>query len=304
MAFLSRTSTTVLQGLAILLIISCHYIGGGYEVRYLTPLGGIGVAVFLFVSGFGLAESNNAKGVNFFWEKKVVRILVPYLLWLPFFWLIVWLIPLNCTLSHPFPRYWYLEYLFLFYAVYWIFARWLPKYTIIGLICVGAASFFVFPCLQAEQSFSFLLGVVVSKYKAKFQEIAEKKYLIYAIVLFASGVLLLAVKQMPQIRSFGENSLMMKLVQLMMKSSFALSLVVLINLIVESQKVGWLMKILSILGAYSLEAYLVQMTFWNSINHSWTKLLLFLFVTIVVSVSVHYLSGLISKTIKKFIKST
>lgn len=304
MKVLSRTTTAALQGLAILLIICCHFIGGGYGIRYLTPFGGIGVAIFLFVSGYGLAESNKAKGIEHFWEKKVVRILIPYLLWLPFYWIILKFVPLNCSLSYPFPRYWYLEFLFLFYAVYWIFAKWLPKYTVFSLVCVGLVSFFVFPCLQAEQSFSFLLGVVASEYKNRFQKTIEKRYLLYVLVLFVSGVLLLAAKQMPQIRSFGENSLVMKLVQIIMKSSFALSLVIMINLIVESNSIDWLVKLLSVLGAYSLEAYMVQMTFLTSINHIWMKLLLFLFITIVVSVIIHYLSKLLSNVIKNSIKAS
>ena len=305
MNILSRNTTTALQGLSILLIISCHFIGGGYGIRYLTPFGGIGVAIFLFVSGFGLAESNKSKGIRFFWEKKFVRILIPYLIWIPFFWLIVKVIPLNCTLTFPIPRYWYREYLFLMYVIFWLFAKWLPKYLIVGLACMGLVSFFVFPCLQAEQSLSFLLGVVASKYKAKLERITTIKSVILAIVLFVVGGMFLAVKQLPAIRMYGENSMVMKLVQIMMKCSFAISLVFVVNLIVESGKVSWGAKLLSTFGAYSLEVYLVQMTFWNSIYHSWAKLLLYLIITVAVSILIHHLSIIVSQLIvKKYSKTT
>ena len=84
-----------------------------------------------------------------------------------------------------------------------------------------------------------------------------------------------------------------------------IALVFIVNIIVELEKVNWGTKLLSTLGAYSLEVYLVQMTFLNSINHSWTKLLLYLFMTVVVSILIHYLSKTVSRLIvKKYSKTT
>lgn len=38
--------------------------------RYINPFGGIGVVLFLFLSGFGCNESYKHKGLDNFWQKK------------------------------------------------------------------------------------------------------------------------------------------------------------------------------------------------------------------------------------------
>jgi len=48
----------------VVLIIMLQHVAGGSGVRYLTPLGGIGVAVFLISSGYGLNESYKRRGVR------------------------------------------------------------------------------------------------------------------------------------------------------------------------------------------------------------------------------------------------
>ena len=53
-----RESTAFLKGIAIVLVGCCHYMGKfGNGTVYFTPLGGIGVAMFLVMSGYGLSES-------------------------------------------------------------------------------------------------------------------------------------------------------------------------------------------------------------------------------------------------------
>lgn len=54
----TRDNTTVYKGFAILCIICSHYMNlMGKGVTLFTPLGGIGVSIFLFLSGYGLNES-------------------------------------------------------------------------------------------------------------------------------------------------------------------------------------------------------------------------------------------------------
>jgi peptidoglycan/LPS O-acetylase OafA/YrhL len=57
---LNKTHSTIYKGIAILLIITCHFMGRfGHGIRVFTPLGGIGVAIFLILSGYGMNESWN-----------------------------------------------------------------------------------------------------------------------------------------------------------------------------------------------------------------------------------------------------
>ena len=57
-AFLDKKSTSAMKGVAILCVVVCHYMGTyGNGVTLFTPLGGIGVSVFLILSAYGLTKS-------------------------------------------------------------------------------------------------------------------------------------------------------------------------------------------------------------------------------------------------------
>ena len=74
---ISIYNSNSLKGIAIVMIILCHIVGV-FGVRYATPLGGIGVSIFLFISGYGLNESYKKNGLNNFISKRVKKVLIPY----------------------------------------------------------------------------------------------------------------------------------------------------------------------------------------------------------------------------------
>lgn len=55
--------TNAYRGVAILMVIIQHC-SGKLGTNVFTPLGGMGVAVFLVLSGFGLSESYKKKGIT------------------------------------------------------------------------------------------------------------------------------------------------------------------------------------------------------------------------------------------------
>lgn len=60
--YCNREMTNIYKGIAILSVILCHFMGAfGRGITIFTPLGGIGVAIFLLLSGYGLNESWSAK---------------------------------------------------------------------------------------------------------------------------------------------------------------------------------------------------------------------------------------------------
>lgn len=67
--------TTTLKGIAIVIIILSHTMG--CFTRVFTPLGGIGVAMFLILSGYGLNESFKRNGIGSFWKKRFLRVWIP-----------------------------------------------------------------------------------------------------------------------------------------------------------------------------------------------------------------------------------
>ena len=71
-AFLDKKSTSAMKGVAILCVVVCHYMGTyGNGVTLFTPLGGIGVSVFLILSAYGLTKSWHGGGVHCMVEKTL-----------------------------------------------------------------------------------------------------------------------------------------------------------------------------------------------------------------------------------------
>ena len=79
--------TTSLKGIAIVIIILCHTMG--CFTRVFTPLGGIGVAMFLILSGYGLNESFKRNGIEGFWVKRFSRVWIPYFFAVTLVWLLL-----------------------------------------------------------------------------------------------------------------------------------------------------------------------------------------------------------------------
>lgn len=59
MNLFTRNNTTIIKAIAILCVFICHL--GNQFTRFTTPLGGIGVCMFLIISGYGLEKSFLAK---------------------------------------------------------------------------------------------------------------------------------------------------------------------------------------------------------------------------------------------------
>lgn len=68
--YFGRTNSQVMKGIAILAVILCHLMGAfGCGTTLFTPLGGIGVSIFLMLSAYGLNESYIGGGVLLLVEK-------------------------------------------------------------------------------------------------------------------------------------------------------------------------------------------------------------------------------------------
>ena len=279
---LNRSLTDALRGIAVLIIIICHFIGGGFEIRYFTPLGGIGVAIFLFLSGYGLNESFLAKGLNGFWTKKTLRILLPYLLWCGLLAITVLLLPYD---SPAFRRYWYLEYLALWYAIFYFSKKFLPKYSELIMIVLAVCMFPFMRNIQTEQSFSFLLGVVVSGQKLKLEKINKWVLICTMVSVFTFGITCLFLKQIHWFRAFGEESFVVKLLQLGTKLPIGLSIIIAVSYLYRSV---FFWRIFEILGIVSLELYLVQMPFPGYIQGDWMNLSKISLLVAVLTIILHF----------------
>jgi peptidoglycan/LPS O-acetylase OafA/YrhL len=200
--------TTELKGLAILMIVLSHI---GYflvtDHRFLWPLSimaGVGVNLFLFLSGFGLSVSQLRKklSVGQFYKKRLLKLFQPFWLVLAIF-LIIDLVFLKITYSWGFigkavigifthadlyqdlnSPLWYLTFILGYYLLFpLVFSRKYPWLTAIILYLVGYLVIYFQPTrldyvlhLYKVHIFAFPLGVLAAGLlgRLKGPEILEK----------------------------------------------------------------------------------------------------------------------------------
>ena len=224
--FFDRTHTTYIKGFAILLVILSH-MGGRFGIRYLTPLGGTGVAMFLVCTGYGLSESYKGKGLTNYWQNKISKVWFPYFLiqsiaalFLSYSFFDYIKDVLLLEYNHPFG--WYMQFLFMWYIVFYVinkinFLSPQCKYILFGLISL--LIIFLPNQLWAEQAFSLFGGMVLS-YKKDTLKIKDNRFVPF--ILLSIGVFLLATKQIDVVRNL--PWLLSNINQLLIKLPLAIGL--------------------------------------------------------------------------------
>ena len=283
----SRDLTTVGKGVAIAIIIYGH-LGNLFNIRYLTPLGGIGVAMFLILSGFGINESWKKNGLQRFWSKRLVGVMLPYVI------VEAVTIPIRggyqsvpealLDLTGIHSKYylgWYITYQMAWYIIYYCTMRTIKKpkirYAIWVLIGVAVLSFG--SMLYARQAFTFTIGILLSDYKDSAKSLSKKKNV---VLIGAFGVLLLAVKQIPVFRTTPD--VVQNFLDMVMASCIAISLLNIIRLIKKKYLIPFYY-----LGIISFELYLIHgYTLWL-VDLTFMNALMFFAVTIATAAIAHFI---------------
>lgn len=311
--FLGRDYTNQLRGFAMLIIMVGH-IGGffgdrpfiGLPIRFYTPLGGVGTALFLIISGYGLSESYKKNGLSGYWRKKGYRLIVPYLLSIPLFYVVAFLSPImHHEIMTMMPNHWYfefmwfVEYLVIWYVVFYVVHRFLPsKLHMPFMFLMGVISFFMLKStLMTAQSFSFVLGEFLSQYKGWIEKhLMKRNVCLLALLSCFIGVLFLAIKQFPMIRSYPLESYLYRFVELMIYAPIALGLLNLFSLVKITDK-----GILVFVGSISYELYLVHVPFLYGISQSYTYVAIFFVQCFLHAYILNKMSTYVIKITDKFI---
>ena len=248
--------TNCLRGIAILLIMSGHIVGT-MGFRYINPFGGTGVALFLFLSGFGCNESYKHKGLDNFWRKKVKRVLLPYSIVITLIYVILqksnWGLSYLLEIFGLQTTYWFIAFLMKWYIVFWVTTRYILKWRMITMCFCGFLMLMFLPEIEAEQALSFLLGVLVSEKFKSVTSLSKSNLAVITILGFVIGVSALAIKQLPMVREY-EGECVYAIVQMMIKVPFAISLVTGLSFLPSLLKSRYLM----LAGIISYELYLVH----------------------------------------------
>lgn len=255
---LSKIHTDVMKGIAILIIVIAH-VGNFSGVRYFTPLGGIGVALFLICSGYGLYKSYEENGLEGFFQKRLSRVLLPYWIAVVIFYMIhpselnvVDFVSNVLLISIPVSYWWFIQYILILYIAFYAVYRFMPEDK--RLLSLGVLSILFFllvsKALWGQQSFSFIIGIGLAKNIKN--DLTTRKAFIVGGSALVMGILCLLIKQIPVIRNSNYHVLSMN--QIILNLGIAIGIMCLTYPLLRLA----IIKIFSVVGLASYEIYLVH----------------------------------------------
>lgn len=206
--YYTREKTVAIRGIAALAIYIFHILLQLDITPLFNPWGGLFVAVFLVLSGYGINESYNNKGFSNYWSQRSSKVIIPTALFIICYSL---LSPDNnlftciSELLYIQPTYWFIFHVVKCYAAYWIARRYCGRYWMLFLItCAVLCLNYRFCDMQfeSEQAFSFLSGIAMSEYKERINNISQKNIKLYVIALFIIGLLFYVIKSVTPIHEY------------------------------------------------------------------------------------------------------
>ncbi len=153
---------------------------------------------------------------------------------------------------------WYLQYLFLWYVVFWlthqfgVLYRW--RYAVMG--AVALVIFLWWGNIQAEQAATFVLGVWISDNKVRIAECCAAQKRRWLLAFCVVAVVSLGIKQISSIREVLDSYvLLFHAEQLLLKTSIALTVICGLGYCKALQS----NRFLKFTGVISYEMYLVHL---------------------------------------------
>lgn len=254
----SKDVTNIIKGIAILMIVVGHAGNRIPGSRILTPLGAVGVGLFLICSGYGLEKSYLKNGLSNYWSKKFYSVYIP--------WVLIEVIGLffhpqvsvqdfifDLALIQPLhPFGWYMQFLLIWYVTFYITKQVFGNHSISGgiaLLAVAILTIIFWNSLQAQNSLSFLTGVLLANKDKCLYWLTRKTSIFILIVAF------IPLSYIRMARLLDDcHPLVWNFYSLAYYFSFTL-IVLSLMLRVSGLKV---VKYLCIVGVYSYSIYLVH----------------------------------------------
>jgi len=188
--WMDREYTSAIKGFSILTVVWVHS-GAALSIGGIQWIGGIGIALFLICSGYGLDISYKKSGLHKFWMKRLFGVFLP-------FWFVE-LIGLLGTGAFTFKTYfldvtflrpatsygWFMGYILICYLIFYLVWQFVPAkrrlvtlFSVFGIWFILESVFFAnsdMPFLRARQMFSFPCGVFLAMHKGKIEAVLTKK---------------------------------------------------------------------------------------------------------------------------------
>ena len=170
------------------------------------------------------------------------------------------------------------------------------------MLIVAVLLFPVMHNTQSEQSFSFLIGVLFSENKNTIRRWSGTKNRVTILSLFLLATICLGVKQISLIREFGEEGLVIKLLQLGTKMPYGMVIIIMLSVMNDNNR-SHAISAFAHFGCISLELYLVQMQLYGYIAHSFERLLIITLMTAFLSWILHVTSKYAQSLVNRILKT-
>lgn len=300
--WMDRNYTTAIKGFSILTVVWAHS-GARLSTEGIQFIAGIGVALFLMCSGYGLEISYEKNGLKGFWRKRLLGVCLP-------FW-VVELVGLIATGTFSIKVYlldfcflkpatgygWFMGYIVICYLIFNAVKKLVKDSRMQTLVLFGAfAIWFVLdsvffanpnmPFLRARQMLSFPVGVLLAMNKDKIEQTLTKTKNI--LILTGGGtacLLFMAITQLNAVKSL----------PYLVSNAMALltCLPMAIGIMVFGKSFGGLFenKMLATTGMISYEIYLVHAFTLGMIKPSVVSVIVFVVVTITLAYATYFTIG-------------
>lgn len=305
---LDRTATTKMKAMAIILVVISHvsFVLFG-RLFFVCPAGALGVSTFLILSGYGLMESFKQHGLDGFWRKRLSRVLVPYLIFLLVY------CAYRMVVNGEFPifnlRYWFVEYIVIWYVLFYFIMKYCQKCRWLLLSIAAIAIFLLMPCLQAQQSLSFMAGILISEKKDVVASISRKRLKLIAVSCVLISFLAFFVAQwvaasrghldpismqlLHAVKYIADDDMLLKFIQIFTKLPLGLFVIIMVTLLNHVK-----IPLLEPIGRISYEIYLVQDPIYPQISGCNWSVVAFFFALAIVSYSLHVATKKVCKWLR------
>lgn len=207
----SKEETIILRGLAALFVITAHHQEWvANELKIITPpafkysigqLGGIGVLIFFFLSGYGIHKSYNGDVLaKHYLTKRLIGVYIPYLiikfLLLPgkYFFRVTCNSLLFEIKEIILINDWFILVIVLQYIIYYIASIILNKHIIIASIIANCIISYIFILLNKpigwfNALWLFTIGIIASQYDAEIKQYLDNHVISFSLVALAGFII-------------------------------------------------------------------------------------------------------------------
>lgn len=299
--WMDRNYTTAIKGFSILTVVWAHS-GAMLSVGGIQFIAGIGVALFLMCSGYGLEISYEKNGLKGFWRKRLLGVCLP-------FW-IVELVGLLATGAFSIKTYlldfcflkpatgygWFMGYIVICYLIFYTVKKLVKDSRTQTIVLFGVfAIWFVLesiffanpdmPFLRVRQMLSFPAGVLLAMNKDKIEQTLTKTK---SILILTGGTMCLLFMAITQVN-------VVKSLPYIVSNAMALltCLPIAIGIMAFEKSFSGIFenKMLAVTGMISYEIYLVHTFTLGMIQPSVVSVIAFLVVTVTLAYATYFTIG-------------